>query len=499
MNIVPKIMMRNYQAEILRDFIKPNFRGAMTGARGCGKDFTGINCAYTLAMLKEGASIGYLAPTLKNLKKIFFTSDSNTGKPMFQSIIDKEVLIPTKSGDWVHKDLTNMKFKNGSSIYLIGSDQNSELGTSLDALIITESARIPRESWKYVIGNVMRANGRILEVSTPYYSSDFNELIDGNLRESAAYKIYRLPANILYAPSGERIYPDDKLETISQLYDEVTMGQEYYVRTDVINNTSVLGKSLQKAIRKPFITDILGLYRTISFVFDLGQSDRTVMYAFYEDNVFTSPTLIHRMSKSQTNLEDFTRQMIKIASFYNVNNVNVVLPFDANHDIQGYSGKLNRKEEMRKAIPKYWNLHLVPRTENIRAIEITRRVLETGKVWIAQNEDGEMAIKEIASVEYKVDKVRGKILMEIDKRSGLNEDHCLHAFKYFVVWYFKDMFKDDYDTQVISSVMNGYDPRLTTIEAPTGNKMPSIPTQVNRGLFNRLNQKGAFKNNFNVF
>ena len=492
--VVPKILMRNYQASILRDFLFPGFRGALTGARGCGKDFTATNCGYTLAMLKPGASIGYLAPTLKNLKKILFTSDDKTGKPMFQSVIDKDTLIPTKSGDWVHKDLTNIKFKNGSSIYLIGSDQNSELGTSLDALIISESARIPRESWKYVIGNVMRANGRILEVSTPYFSSDFNDLIDGLLPESKAYKMYRYPADKLFNPDGSRIYTEEMLQTVAMMYDEVTLGQEYYVRTDVINQLSVLGNSLKKATRDMFLTNQLGMFRRIYFSFDLGQADRTVMYVFYEDSFFTEPVLIHRMSKSQTNLEEFVKKMVQIATFYNASGVDVILPFDADYDIQGYSSKLNRREEIRKAVPKSWRINLVTRTTNIRAIEITRRVLETGKLHIANNEDGEMAIKELSSVEYKYDKVRGKILMEIEKRSGINEDHCVHALKYFVVWKFKDMFEEDYDTKINTSILNGYNPRLTSV-APINNTTKTI----NRGLFNKLNQKGAFRSNFNNF
>lgn len=429
MNLLPSVLLRNFQQYVLKKFLLPEARIAVTAARGAGKDFTGLMCANVLAVCKPGSNIVYLGVSLKAVKKILTANDDKTGKPMFTGIIDTDLLKPTLAGDYFHREMSCFKYRNGSVIYIAGTDQNSELGTSVDALIITESSRIPREAWKYLKGNVNRANGRILEISTPFYASDFNELIDGNLSESERYTIVKVPANILYNANGTRVYPDDKIQLLRQEFDKASFEQEYMCSTSVMNSFSVLGESLSLALRQPFSPNLLGDYRELTFSFDLGQSDYTVMYICYKDEKITTPTIIGRMIKNKTNLEEFIEEIHKQVDKYYPRKVSIVLPFDANNDIQGYNGKLNRKKEIEKNIPPHWRVHLINNSNNIRMLQIVRRVLESKKIAIIGGELGDTMIKELASINYKENKITGRPTYEVEKRSGIFEDHPLDEIR----------------------------------------------------------------------
>ncbi len=498
MKLLPKFLLRDFQQYAMQQFLMPEARIAITAARGAGKDFTGVTCANTLAVCKPGSNIVYLGVSLKAVKKILTANDDKTGKPMFMGIIDTDLLKPTLAGDYFHREMSCFKYKNGSILYIAGSDQNSELGTSVDALIITESSRITRESWKYLKGNVNRANGRILEISTPFYSSDFNELIDGNLPESNRYIKIKVPATILHNPDGTRVYPDDKLQLLRQEFDSSSFEQEYMCSTDVMNSFSVLGESLAKVKRIPVSSFTIGDYREIYFSFDLGQSDYTVMYTCYKDEKMLFPTIVNRMIKNQTNLEEFIQEIHRQVDIYSPHKINIILPFDANNDIQGYSGKLNRKKEIEKNIPYHWRVHIIQRTDNIRLLQIVRRVLETGKLGIIAGDLGDAIIKELASINYRENKVTGKPTFEVEKRSGIFEDHPLDSLKYLVAFLFGEMFEEGYDNSVRNKIMKTDVSRITNVNIPgftQGKVIDKLITEMMTGKL-KGNSFSNFRGNF---
>lgn len=462
MNMLPRQLMRNYQGQILRDFLQPEYRGAFTAARGAGKDFIGLTCADTLAMLKPGATIGYLGTSLKSLKKILLSNNANTGKPLYKDIMTIEAMEKTRAGDYIHKDKTNFLYKNGSLIYLLGTNPDNEIGNSLDALIITEAARFGMDTWKYLIGNVNRANGRILLLSTPFYASDFNELIDGVYFESHGkdkredrYIKYKVPADKLYAVDGTRVYDDVKLLNLQKEMDKATFLQEYMCDTGAINSISVLGESLKLATRVGIPEHFgLGSQRELFFTFDLGNSDYTAMFTLYKDEKTDIPVMVNQMIRNRTNLEDFIVEAKRLANYYQVYNPIIVLPFDIANEMQGYAAKINRKRELEKALPPTWRLEVVEKMNIIRTLQILRTVFETGKVGIIDGEIGNYIIKVLSSINYRVNKVTNKPMMEVDKRSGMFEDHPLDSIKYFVCYYFSDMFDEEYDIKLRTAIQN---------------------------------------------
>lgn len=454
-NQIPKFDPRNFQVPILKEFLQPNYRGAISAGRGLGKDFIGLACADALALLKPGSNLGYLGTSLKAVKKILFSNEDKTGKPMYTKVMHTETLALTRSGDPLHKDMSNFKYKNGSNIFLLGTDQDHELGTSLDALIITEGARFVFDKWKFLRGNINRANGRIVIISTPYFGSEFNDLLDGVHRESGAWNIHKIPADKALNFDGTRVYTDEELERIKKEFDEASFLQEYMCDTKAMNQESVLGESLKKGDRTN--VKFNGYYSKLYFSFDLGNSDCTVMYTWYEDEITTKPVLVSQMIQRKTNLEDFIDKAKSTVKKLKVRdrNVSIILPFDSDNDLQGYKGKLNRRKEIEKNVSREWNIAIISKMNIIRVLQICRIVIETKKIGIIDNSEGDLIIKALSSVNYKREAKSGRLLAEVDKRSGIYEDHVVDSLKYFVSFYFKNMYSEDYDRNIVNQVKSG--------------------------------------------
>jgi hypothetical protein len=338
---------------------------------------------------------------------------------------------------------------------LLGTDQNNELGNSLDLLVITEAARFPFESWKYLRGNVERAHGRIILISTVYFGSEFNQLMDGEHEESMLWNTFIYPANEITESDGSKVYDDKRLEKIKKEFGIDDYEQEFMCNTKMANGNSILARSLR--LNEPMKVEFRGSQKKLYYSFDLGQSDETVLFVWYEDEILRKPVLVDYKIQNETNLEDFVGKMMEYWYRFNDSNlpVHVILPFDSNYDIQGYSAKLNRKKEMEKNIPRTWQIHIVNQMKQTRMLQVVRRLFETQKISIIDDACGNYIRKTLVSITKKIDRLSGKVVSDVDKKSGLHGDHPFDSVKYFCAFRFKDMFNDDYDSDIIRSIVNG--------------------------------------------
>ncbi len=443
---LPRFNPRSFQTEIIRDVVERQCRRILISAcRRGGKDYIGLASADILAQLHPGSNIGYLGLSLKSLKKILMSNDQS-GRPMFESVIDcKNVLKQTRNGEYFFRETGCFKYKNGSMLYLLGTDANMELGTSMRCLVITESARIPFDAWTYLVPSIEGSDGTIIQVSTPFFGSDFNDLMTNEHPLSPEYSMHIVPADTLLEADGTRVYSDEKLERIKRGMDLSTFRQEYMVDARSINKVSIMGFSLERATTRDFVVDDS---TQIHHVFDLGQEDHCAMTTVITQDGKT-PIIYDYMIKNKTALSVFTDKIkrqseeLKISRSKTV----IVLPFDSDQDFQGYSGKINRYQEVKNNMIGY-DVQLIGRTDKMRGLQVSRTVLETGKIAI-HSVDGEITdkmrdwMKIIGSVNYKVEKSTNKIIYTVDKRSGIFGDHPIDSFRYVVVWLFRHMFDED--------------------------------------------------------
>lgn len=447
---LPRFNPRNFQTQIIQDVILNQYkRMAISVTRRGGKDYIALACADMMAQVYPGSNIGYLGLSLKSLKKILFSNDE-TGRPMYRSVINCEhFLVPTRSGDYFHKDTGAFKYKNGSLLYLLGTDTSMELGTSMKMLVITEASRIPFDAWEFLEPSVEGSDGTILQVSTPFFGSDFNDLLAGDHKQSKVYKTHIVPANILKNADGTRVYPDERLERIKARMDKASFEQEYMCNVHAINKISIMGYSLEhsKYALFPQITDRVEL----NYSFDLGQADSCAMTGSINE-IGKNPIIFDFKIENRTNIKDFTDFIREQSKNLGIppQRVNIILPFDSDQTFQGYGGKINRYQEIKKEMSGY-NVQLVGRTDKMRGIQVSRTVLETGKIMLCgELKDGRIQatrrvydwIKIIASINYKVERSSNKISYVVDKRSGIHEDHPLDSLRYKVLYKFRDLFDD---------------------------------------------------------
>jgi len=447
--------MRNYQPEAVREILKPNSRNILCVSRRGGKDYTGLMAADIMCTINPGSNIGYLGVSIKALRKILTSNDYETGKPMWTSVIDTRKIKGSKQGKFLNRDTTSFEYKNGSIIYLLGSDQNNEIGTSLNLLIVTEAARFSLSSWKYLRGNVEGAQGGILMISSMYFASEFNQIIEGDHEESGLWNQMVYPADTIRNPDGSLVFPPERLERIRAEFGPADFDQEFMCSTNSASGDSILGRSLK--LNEPVNVDYSGDNQKLYFSFDLGNADETVLFVWYEDTKTRIPVMIDYMIQNETNLEDFIHFIKMYACRFNdpYMPITIILPFDADNDFQGYAGKLNRKKEIEKNIPKTWNVVIINQMRPIRLLQIVRRLFETNRIGIVNDSTGSQIRKILASITKKRNVRTDKIMAPIDKRSGLHGDHPYDSVKYFCAYRFKDMFTEDYDTKMIDTIIQG--------------------------------------------
>ena len=440
--ILPKFYPRNFQLDVLTEARIPNSRIAVSAARGSGKDFVGLQAAYERAVTKPGSNIGYLATSIKQLKKIVLFNDVSTGKPAIETIIDTKQLEKNNKNKYYKESMSAVVFKNGSILYFLGSDSSAELGNSLDMLVISESARITRSSWRHLIPSVERANGVIIEVSTVLNGSEFNQLLDNEIAGAENYKRFIIKAPDVREANGKLLYPPKRLERIKSQMDEATFNEDYMCDTKAINMTSVLGASLNKCSRVDISPDVefKRTKRRFYTSFDLGHDDDCVMFIHYEDSETKFPVLVDSMIARQTNLVDFTKKLKDLEKEWYVHGIDsiIILPFDACQTKQGFNTSLNVRKEFKNYMPK--NPIVVakklPRQDSLR---VTRQVIETGRYPIANGVKGDKLIQILGSIRYK--EKDGRILTsEIDKKSGEHGDHPLDSTKTYITWFFDKLF-----------------------------------------------------------
>ncbi|MGL6121128.1 MAG: hypothetical protein ACRC0V_11580 [Fusobacteriaceae bacterium] len=465
---LPKFIPRNFQMEIFKHFENKNARMLVAVARRGGKDISGLEVAHERCLLHAGSNVGYLALSIKQLKKILFSNDHLTGKPMFETVVHKETIKINKNGKYFKEQLSYIEYKNGSMLFLLGSDSSQEVGTSLNLLVVSEAGLFGFDTWKHLIPSVKGASGGILTISTTRNGSDFNELIryNGDMSKidnnssnkddekeqdtkenTSKYKVIVVPADKLLDSDGKRVYSDSDLEQLKFELDDATFKEEFMCEIDAITELSVLGKVLTNSFRFNIDESIKSkpnIGRTMHAVFDLGNTDECCMFLAYEDQQIDTPIFFDFMIKAQTPLKEFVDYALKVSKTFGMTeeDINFILPHDGKQTYQGMTGSLNRKKELMKYMPKS-KIAIALKVNVYDSLRATRLVIKNHHIGFSTDEKGKDIVKILSSINHKVNPKTGKPIYEVSKRSGIHEDHPLDSLKNFVVYKFKTMFLSD--------------------------------------------------------
>ena len=226
-----KFVVRNYQLPIVDAIENKGYKRVLAILpRRAGKDITAFNLAIRLA-LKKVCVIYYIFPTYSQGKKIIFNSVTNDGVSVLD-FIPKEVL------DSINTTELTIKFKNGSIIQIVGSDNYDRLvGTNPYMCIFSEYALQDPRAYQYIRPILTANEGIAIFLSTPRGKNHLWELYQ-MAQQNPNWFCYKLtvedtnhiPLYEIEKERAEGIMSEDLIQ--QEYYTSFTMGIEgsYYVK-----------------------------------------------------------------------------------------------------------------------------------------------------------------------------------------------------------------------------------------------------------------------------
>ena len=423
---------RIYQQDIINLYDKYDYF-LLCWCRRMGKDLLALYLACKRCIEVSNSVVYYVFPTMKQGKMMILDGYSNNKKKIIDEVIDRKVLdLPLKSDKLYHSDNT-IRFKNGSKIYFVGSqDANNKVGGNLDLLVISEMALIQnKDIMMYLIPSVVNIKGKIILVSTPRFGSEFNKMIEEKPQKWFIDVLNALDSRAVEA-DGTRVYTDEKLENVKSLMSESKFKQDILCDIDVANENAIYAESLLKA---EWVKDLNISNKKLYVSEDLGINDSTAL-VFTIDN-----TMIHHYAatdKATIHYIEYIKAFMKQA---NIKDVEIILPHDARNRQDAIDYLTSRREAYNK---HFKNVRVLRAYEVNKTIEITRHSIEQHKIKFLDCASVREMARLMKAYEWKIDSITGENLRGPIHGRGLAASNTCDAVEYYCM----SMFLEEYEEKM---------------------------------------------------
>ena len=265
-----KFKPRPYQAPIWDAIENKGYKRVLAILpRRAGKDLTAFNLCIR-ECLRKVCVIYYIFPTYSQAKKVIWDSITNTGHRILDYIPDE--IVESKNSQEM-----KIRFKNGSLLQLVGSDNfDSLMGTNPQGVVFSEYALQDPRAYQYIRPILTANNGWALFLSTPRGKNHLWELYQ-IAQQSAQWFCYKLTVEDTNHISLQEI----ERERADGLMSEDLIRQEYY--TDF--TMGVEGSYYAKYIDKMRLKSQIGIVPyelgfKVHTCWDLGVRDSTTIIFF---------------------------------------------------------------------------------------------------------------------------------------------------------------------------------------------------------------------------
>lgn len=265
-----KFKPRDYQIPIIDAIENKGYKRVLAILpRRAGKDLTAFNLCIRYA-LKNICVIYYIFPTYAQGKKVIFDSITNTG----ERILD---FIPSEVIASINQQEMKIKFKNGSLLQVVGSDNyDSLMGTNPKLCVFSEYALQDPRAYQYIRPILTANDGIAIFLSTPRGKNHLWELYQ--IAQQApgwfCYKLtiddtHHIPLSEIERERAEGIMSEDLIQ--QEYYTSFTMGVEGAYYAKYIDRMRVKGQ----IGLVPWETGF-----KVNTAWDLGVSDNTCIIFF---------------------------------------------------------------------------------------------------------------------------------------------------------------------------------------------------------------------------
>lgn len=275
-----KFQPRPYQIPMMDAIFNKGYRRVLAILpRRAGKDVTAFNICIRQCLLKP-CVVYYIFPTYSQAKKVIWDSVTNDGRRILDFIPDE--LVDSKNGQEM-----KIRFKNGSLLQLVGSDNyDSLMGTNPQGVVFSEYALQDPRAYQYIRPILTANDGWALFISTPRGKNHLWELyqIAQNSPEWYAYKLtvnetQHIPLREIAREREEGIMSDDLIQ--QEYYTSFEMGVEgaYYAKyMDRLRASGQIGQVPWESGFKVHTAWDLGVRDATSIIFfqTIGQTVRVI-------------------------------------------------------------------------------------------------------------------------------------------------------------------------------------------------------------------------------
>lgn len=222
---------REYQLPILDAIENKGYKRVLAILpRRAGKDITAWNLCIRQC-LRKICVVYYIFPTYSQAKKVIWDSITNTGERILDYIPNE--VIDSKNGQEM-----KIRFKNGSLLQLVGSDNfDSLMGTNPQLCVFSEYALQDPRAYQYIRPILAANDGIALFISTPRGKNHLWELYEIARQNPNWYCLkltvedtMHIPLSEIEKDRAEGLISDDLIQ--QEYYTSFTMGIEgsYYAK-----------------------------------------------------------------------------------------------------------------------------------------------------------------------------------------------------------------------------------------------------------------------------
>ena len=268
--VLDKFQPRSYQAPIIDAVENRGYRRVLAILpRRAGKDLTAFNLCIRECVRKP-CVIYYIFPTYSQAKKVIWDSVTNSG----DRILD---YVPAALVESMNSQEMKIRFKNGSLLQLVGSDNyDSLMGTNPQGVVFSEYALQDPRAYQY-IRPILTANfGWAVFISTPRGKNHLWELYQIAITNPDWFTIKltvedtkHIPLSEIDKERAEGIMSEDLIQ--QEYYTSFTMGVEGAYYSKYIDKMKVEGR----ISRVPWNSG-----HKVHTAWDLGVSDSTAIILF---------------------------------------------------------------------------------------------------------------------------------------------------------------------------------------------------------------------------
>ena len=354
--------LRPYQIPLFDAVENKNYRRVLIiWPRRAGKDVAAFNLCIRAA-LKKVQVIYYIFPTYSQGRKILFDSITNDGKRILD-YIPKELIEATNIQEM------KIKFKNGSLIQVVGSDNyDSLVGTNPQLCVFSEYALQDPRAYQYIRPILTANDGCAIFLSTPRGKNSLWDLYQISIHSKDWFCQKLTVEDTGHIPLAEI----EREKQSGEMSEDLIM-QEYYTSFDM----GIEGSYYAKYLDRMRVKGQIGLVPwepgfKVHTAWDIGVRDSTCVIFF--QTIGQTVRIIDCYENSKVGLEHYITVLKQKEYVYGKH----IAP----HDIQvrEFGTGMTRLEKARQLGVSFT---LAPSISIEDGIESVRSAL--GKIWIDEH------------------------------------------------------------------------------------------------------------------